>query len=134
MAFKPTEEGMREAVAGFMEPGEEMVTVGWASEKGTKFYYVALTDRRLLVVRLSAFYKVKGAESIPLGELEGCSIYEGFKYAPPDVKLISQMAETSLYVKPRGGKQRAFRFANILGLDNKEVPVEIMETLKIGVG
>lgn len=37
-------------------------------------------------------YKVKGEESIPIADLEGCSIYEGFKYAPPDIKLISSMA------------------------------------------
>jgi len=62
----------------------------------------------------------------------GCSIYDGFKYAPPDIKLISSMAETTLYVKTKGGKKREFRFPNILGLDNKQVPVEIMEALKLG--
>ncbi|MBU1670693.1 MAG: hypothetical protein KKF41_00015 [Actinobacteria bacterium] len=132
MALKPTMEGMNEAAAQFLEPGEELVTIGWASEKGTKFYYVALTGKRLLIIKLSTFYKVKGAESIPIEELEGVSIYEGFKYALPDAQLISSMVETSLYVKTKDGKKRAFRFARILGLDNKQVPVDIMETLKIG--
>ena len=134
MAFKPTPEGMNEAVSAFLEPDENLVTVGWASEKGVKYYSVALTDRRLIIVRLSTFYKVKGEESVPIADLEGCSIYDGFKYAPPDIKLISSMAETTLYIKTKDGKKREFRFANILGLDNKQVPVEIMETLKIGAG
>lgn len=134
MAFKPTAEGMKEAVSAFLEPDENLVTVGWASEKGVKYYYVALTDRRLIIVRLSTFYKVKGEESVLIADLEGCSIYDGFKYAPPDIKLISSMAETTLYIKTKDGKKREFRFANILGLDNKQVPVEIMETLKIGAG
>ena len=132
MALKPTEEGMNEAVSQFLEPGEELVTVGWAAEKGVKYYYVALTDRRLLIIKLSTFYKVKGAESIPIAELEGCSVYEGFKYAPLDAQLISKLAETSLYIKTKSGDKRALRFAAILGLHNKEVPVTIMETLKIG--
>ncbi len=100
--------------------------------RGTRFYYVALTSTRLLIIKLSTLYKVKGEESIPLEDLEACSIYEGFKYAAPDAMLISKMVETSLYVKAKGGKKRAFRFARILGLDNKQVPVTIMETLKIG--
>jgi hypothetical protein len=132
MAFKPTMDGMKEAVAQFMEPGEELVTIGWASEKGVKFYYVALTSRRLIIIRLSTFYKVKDAESIPVEDLEGCSIYEGFKYAMPDVQFISSLVETSLYIKTKDGKKRAFRFAKILGLDNKQVAVDIMEALKIG--
>ncbi len=131
MALKPTEQGMKEAAAKFLAEGEELVTVGWASEKGVKYYYVGLTNRRLLIIRLSTLYKVKGEESIPLAELEACSIYEGYKYAPPDVALISQIAETSLYVKTKGGKKRAFRFPKILGLDNKQVPVTIMESLKL---
>ncbi|MHB8896301.1 MAG: hypothetical protein ACYC99_14140 [Candidatus Geothermincolia bacterium] len=131
MAFKPTMEGMKEAVSQFLEQGEELLTVGWASEKGVKYFYVALTDRRLIIVRLSTFYKVKDAESVPIGDLEGCSIYEGFKYAPVDAQLISRLVETSLYVKTKDGKKRAFRFPKILGLDNKQVPVEIMESLKI---
>lgn len=77
-------------------------------------------------------FLAQGEESIPLEDLEACSIYEGFKYAAPDAMLISKMVETSLYVKAKGGKKRAFRFARILGLDNKQVPVTIMETLKIG--
>ena len=42
------------------------------------------------------------------------------------------MTQTSLYIKTAGGKKRAFRFPAILSLNNKEVPVTIMETLKIG--
>jgi hypothetical protein len=132
MALKPTEQGMKEAVSQFLNAGENLVTVGWASQKGVKYYYVALTDQRLLIIKLSMTYKVKGAESIPLSELEGCSIYEGFKYAPVDAQLISSMVETSLYVKPKSGKKRAYQFPAIIGLNNKEVPVTIMETLKIG--
>lgn len=132
MAFKPTEKSMNDAVSKFLEEGEDLLIVGWASEKGVKYYYVALTDRRLLIIKLSAFYKVKGAESIPVSEIEGCSIHEGFKHASCDLQSIARMAETSLYVKQKGGKERAFRFVNILGLDNKAVPVRIMETLKIG--
>ena len=132
MAFKPTEEGMKEAVSQFLDPGENLVTVGWAAEKGVKYFYIALTDKRLLIIKLSTFYKVKGEESIPLSDLEGCSVYEGYKYAPIDAQLISSMAETSLYLKTRDGKKRAFRFPAIIGLNNKEVPATIMETLKIG--
>lgn len=132
MAFKPTMEKMEEAVAQFLEPEEELAAVGWASEKGVKFYYVALTNRRLMIIRLSTFYKVKGEESIPVEDLEACTIDENFRYTAPDIALIQEFAETPLYVKTKDGKSRAFRFANIMGLDNKQVPVTIMETLKLG--
>ncbi len=125
------EEDMREKVTPFLEPGEQVVTMGWASEKGFKYYYVALTDRRLLLVRLSAMNKVKGEESIPLTELEAASVHKGYKYAPLDMKLLSSLAETSLYIRTRDGKKRALRFPLIAGLKNKEVPVQIMETLKL---
>jgi hypothetical protein len=126
-----TEEGMREAVAAFLQPGEDLVTMGWASEKGIKYYYVALTDRRILLVRLSMSNKVKGEESIPRQELVAASVHKGYKYAPLDMKLLSSMAETSLYIRTRDGKKRAFRFPVVMGLNNKEVPVQIMETLKL---
>jgi hypothetical protein len=132
MALKPTAEKMEQAVSGFLRPDEELVTVGWASEKGVRYYYVALTNQRLLIVRLSTFYKVKGEESIPLGELEACSIDDSLKYVPVDMAMISRMAETPLYLKTSDGRKRVFRFANIMGLANKEVPVTIVETLKIG--
>jgi hypothetical protein len=115
----------------FLQPGEELLTVGWASEKGFKYYYVALTNQRLILVRFSMTYKVKDAESISLPELEAASIYEGFEYAPIDIKLLSSMVETSLYIKTKDGGKKAFRFPVVLGLNNKEVPVEIMETLKL---
>jgi hypothetical protein len=130
MAFRPTEKSMKEAVSKFLEPEEDLVTVGWASVKGVRFYFVALTDRRLLIIRLSAFYKVKGEESISLADLEVCSMKEGSKAASLDLQFIEGMAETPLYVKAKGGKERVFNFANILGLDNKSVPVRIVETLR----
>lgn len=126
-----TEEDMREKVASFLEPGEEVLTMGWASEKGMKYYYVALTNRRLLLVRLSIMNKVKGEESIPLAELEAASVHKGYKYAPLDMKLLSSLAETTLYIRTKDGKKRAFQFPLIAGLKNKEVAVQIMETLRL---
>ena len=61
--LKPTTEAMLETVGLFLDPGEEIVTVGWASRGGTKYFYVALTNARLLAVKLSMFYKPKGKES-----------------------------------------------------------------------
>jgi hypothetical protein len=122
---------MEEAVSQFLQPGEEVVTMGWASEKGIKYYYVALTGKRLLLVRLSMMNKAKGEESIPLEELVAASVHKGYKYAPLDMKLLSSLAETSLYIKTKDGKKRALRFPVIMGLNNKEVPVQIMETLKL---
>jgi hypothetical protein len=128
---KITEADLQEKVSSFLQPGEQVVTMGWASEKGVKYFCVALTDRRLLLVRLSMTNKVKGEESIPLQELEAASVHKGYKYAPLDMKLLSSMIETSLYIRTRDGKKREFRFPVIMGLNNKEVPVRIMETLKL---
>ncbi len=132
MALKPTLEGMKKAVSEFLEPGEVLKTVGWAREKGLKYWYIALTDRRLIALRLSLLYKVRQEEDVPLDDLEGCSIYEGCEYAPPDPGLLSRMAETPLYLKTREGLKRSFHFAEVLGFDNRHVPVAIMEALKLG--
>jgi hypothetical protein len=132
MALKPTLEGMEKAVSEVMEPGEELKTVGWAWEKGLRYCYVALTNKRLITLKLSMLYRVKDSEGVPLADLEGCSIYEGCRYAPPDSRLLSRMAETPLYVKTRKGIKRCFRFSEVLGLDNRSVPVQIMEAVKPG--
>jgi hypothetical protein len=129
MAMKFTEQAMKETLAQFLESGENLIAAGWAAEKGTRYFYVALTDRRILLVRLSMTYKVKGDESIPFSQLEAYSLHEGFKIAPIDVQMISRMAETSLYLKPTSGKKRALRFSAILGYPNKEVPLQIVEAL-----
>lgn len=129
MALKFSEQKMRETVAAYLQPGEEVLAVGWAAEKGTRYFYVVLTASRLLLIRLSMSYKPKGEESIPLSELEKYSMDEGFKVAPIDVQMISRLAETSLYIKVRDGKKRALRFNNILGYPNKEVPVQIVQAL-----
>ncbi len=75
--------------------------------------------------------KVKGEESIPLTELEAASVHSGFKYAPVDMQLLSRLSETSLYIRTRDGKKRALRFPAMAGLKNKEVPVQVVETLKL---
>jgi hypothetical protein len=129
MAFTPKEEDMKAAVAQFARPGEELMTVGWAAEKGTRYYYVALTNMRLLLIRLSMFYKVKGEESIELADLEAASMEEGFKYAPIDMQILSSMLETSLYVKTKDGKKRALRFGRFIGYPNTEIPGRIVEVL-----
>jgi hypothetical protein len=129
MAFTPKEEDMKAAVAQFARPGEELMTVGWAAEKGTRYYYVALTNMRLLLIRLSMFYKVKGEESIELADLEAASMEEGFKYAPIDMQILSSMLETSLYVKTKDGKKRALRFSRFIGYPNTEIPGRIVEVL-----
>jgi hypothetical protein len=129
MAFTPKEADMQTAVAQFARPGEELITVGWAAEKGTKYYYVALTNQRILLIRLSMFYKVKGEESIELSDLEAASMEEGFRYAPIDMQLLSSMLETSLYLKTRDGKKRAMRFNRFIGYPNTEIPGRIVEAL-----
>jgi hypothetical protein len=103
--------------------------MGWAAEKGTKYFYVVLTESRLLLIRISMSYKPKGAESIPLDDLVNYSINKGFKVAPIDVMMISKAMETSLYIKTKDGKKRALRFNAIAGYPNKEIPVRVIETL-----
>ncbi|MHB8781792.1 MAG: hypothetical protein ACYC55_10480 [Candidatus Geothermincolia bacterium] len=129
MGLMFNEEKMRQTVAGYLEPGEGVHAMGWASEKGVKYFYVVLTESRLLLIRLNMSYKPKGADSIPLGQLAAWSLEEGFKVAPIDMQILSRMAETSLYFKTTDGKKRALRFANIMGYANKEIPVRMVEML-----
>lgn len=56
MAFTPKEEDMKAAVAQFARPGEELVTVGWAAEKGTKY---APIDMQILSSMLETSFYVK---------------------------------------------------------------------------
>lgn len=90
-----------------------------------------LNVRRLLLVRLSMMNNVKGEESIPLGELEAASVHKGYKCAPLDAKPLSSLTGNSLYIRTRDGKKRAFSFPAMARLQNKEVPVQTTETLKL---
>lgn len=76
--------------------------------------------------------KVKGEDSIPLLELEAASVHKGYKNAPLDMKLLSSLAETSLYVWTRDGKKRAFRFLLIAGLKKKEVAISLLHGVTAG--
>jgi hypothetical protein len=129
MGLKFSEEKMKETVSAYLQPGEEIQAMGWAAEKGTRYFYVVLTGSRLLLIRISMSYKPKSEESIPLSELERYSMDEGFKVAPIDIQMISKLVETSLYIQTRAGKKRALRFSNILGYPNKEVPLQIIQAL-----
>ena len=132
MPLKPTVEGMEKAVSEFLEPGEELKIVGWAWERGMRYYYIALTDMRLITLKLTLLYKVKVKEDLPLTDLENCSICETDLSSPPDPKLLSRIAETPLYVKTRDGMLRCFRFGEVLGFDNRHVPLDIIDALELG--
>lgn len=131
MALKPTEESMRKSMANDLKPGEELVTIGWASGSGgTKYYFIGLTPERLIIQNLSMTYKLKGSEELSLADIASADLEEGYKVAKPLTKMISKKAEHSLEIRTKAGEKKVFRFPNILGLDNINVADAIVEYLR----
>lgn len=85
------------ALPGLLEPGETLLTVCPGSEtvadpSAATNYMLAATDRRLIVVRLSALGGAKSHRSIPYGELVSFEVEREkrktrLRFAAPDFQL-----------------------------------------------
>jgi hypothetical protein len=114
----------KEALEQVMEPGETIMSLGLAREPGHgegAFYYLAFTDRRIVLARLSGKREIADVEGIPLGELESFELRNGDDPIPIDIPLVASQ-ESRLYLQEENGTRRRLLVTDLFGHRREDAP------------
>lgn len=115
----------RDTVSESFGPGEKLITLGLCREREawfmTSYYYVAFTDSRVLLMRLSKNREVEEVESVPLEEVSGFSLLHDRKPVPIDTPLFSGQ-ELSLQFRFADGRERSFLLTDLHGHRREDAP------------
>ena len=118
--FESEKEGLQE----HLDPGEEIMTLGMAREPDTSkptFYFLAFTDKRLMMAKLSGSRQIDGVEAIPLAALETYELRQGDDPVPIDIPLMESQ-EQKLFIKYKGGRERKFLLTDLFGHRREDAP------------
>ncbi len=124
MGIRLTKKKMRQGLAVHLEGGEELKYWGYAVIAAdfalwkNRFFYVGLTDRRLMLLRVSAFGKLKEFLEIRLTDIAEMA------HSP----LGSLIAQVLVIIAGDGGKY-TLQFQPIIGLENPQVAKEMYDYL-----
>jgi len=114
----------KETLEEHLEEGEEIMTLGMARDPDISrivFYYLAFTDRRLLMARLRGDRVIADVEGIPLAALEFYELRNGDDAVPIDIPAMSSQ-EQKLYLKYKGGRERKFLLTDMFGHRREDAP------------
>lgn len=114
----------KEALEEHLEEGEELMTLGMARDPDISrilFYYLAFTDRRLMMARLRGDRVITDVEGIPLAALEFYELRNGDDPVPIDIPAMSSQ-EQKLFIKYKGGRERKFLMTDMLGHRREDAP------------
>jgi hypothetical protein len=128
-AFKNDQEkalykSSKEAVEKKLEDGESVMTMGMARDPGIKdpiYYYLAFTDRRFVMAKLSGNRDIYKVESVPLELLGSYEIRHKDDPVPIDVPFISNQ-EDALVITYKSGSERRFMLTDIFGHRREDAP------------
>jgi len=114
----------KEALEEHLDEGEELMTLGMARDPDisrTLFYYLAFTDRRLMMARLRGDRVIGDVEGIPLAALESYELRNGDDPVPIDIPAMSSQ-EQKLFIKYKGGRERKFLMTDMFGHRREDAP------------
>lgn len=114
----------KEALEEHLEDGEELMTLGMAKDPDISkpaFYYLAFTDRRLMMAKLSGDRVIGDVEGIPLAALEFYELRNGDDPVPIDIPAMSSQ-EQKLFLKYKGGRERKFLLTDMFGHRREDAP------------
>lgn len=114
----------KQALEQVLEPGESVMTLGLCREPGASeatFYFLAFTDRRLLLAKLSGKREIGDIESIPLDALESFELRHGDDPVPIDIPLVASQ-EARLYLKYKDGPERKLLITDLFGHRREDAP------------
>jgi len=117
-------ETARAAVEKKLEDGESIITMGMAHDPGIKdpiYYYLAFTDRRFIMAKLSGNRDIYKVESVPLELLDSYEVRHKEDPVPIDVPFITSQ-EDGLVIKYRSGSERRFMLTDIFGHRREDAP------------
>jgi len=113
-----------ESLGRRLEEGESVMTMGMARDPGRedpKYYYLAFTDRRFLMAKLSGNRDIYMVDAIPLDELESYELMSEDVSIPIDIPLITGQEE-KLVVKRKDGQERTFLLTDLFGSRRGDAP------------
>ena len=113
-----------ESLGRRLEEGESVMTMGMARDPGhedPKYYYLAFTDRRFLMAKLSGNRDVYMVDGVPLDGLESFELLHEDVPIPIDIPLITGQEE-KLVVKRKDGRERTFLLTDLFGSRRGDAP------------
>lgn len=113
-----------EALGRRLDDGETVMTMGMARDPGKdepKYYFLAFTDRRFLMAKLSGNRDIYMVDAIPLDELESFELRNGDDPIPIDIPLFTGQEE-ELWVTYKDGRERRFLITDLFGARRGDAP------------
>ena len=130
-----TDEKMREMVAPYLQSGEKISIISFASHKGfwkSLAYIFSLTDERFILLQIgwTSHKKIKSVKEIPLDVAFSYGMKRGSTYSvTPGEKIAKNARMNTLYLVMPDGKKESFTFQD----SDKDIPAMVCEFLaKIG--
>ena len=130
-----TNERMREMVAPYLQSGEKVSIISFASHKGfwkSLAYVFSLTDKRFIILQIgwTSHKKIKSVKEIPLDMAFSYGIKRGSTYSvTPGEKIAKNARMNTLYLVMPDGTRESFTFQD----SDRDIPAMVCEILaKIG--
>ncbi|MHB8896260.1 MAG: hypothetical protein ACYC99_13930 [Candidatus Geothermincolia bacterium] len=117
-------EASSETLKKRLEEGESVLTMGMARHpdlKDPKYYYLAFTDKRFVMAKLSGNRDIYLVDGVPLDELESFELRHGDDPIPIDIPLFMGQEER-LYVRYKDGSERTFLVTDLFGHRREDAP------------
>ncbi len=128
---------IEERLKSYIKSDEELLECGWATKGATGFYFIGLTNKRVILERVSISYKTKNTEFIELSNIEAYQPKAGRGDVPEwikwtDLKIrLQDMGTSTLVLKPSQGKTLYFHFPTVIGFgdNNSAIPFRIAQRI-----
>ena len=106
-----------------LEPEESLVTIGMARDGDVKprYFYVAFTDRRVMLARLSGKREIEDVESFPLSRSRPGRLAAATPPVPADIPSLASQ-EQRLYLQTKDGTERMLLLTDFLGFRRDDAP------------
>lgn len=117
-------EAEKTAIKRLLEPDESIMTLGLARDTNlddANYYYVAFTDRRVMIGRLFDKREIVDTQSLPLSEIESWDALSGENPVPLDVPIISSQ-DQRLHFKLADGSKRKLLVTDLFGFRREDSP------------
>jgi Bacterial PH domain len=117
-------EAEKESLKQVLEPEESIMTLGLCRDpgmSGKSFYYIAFTDRRIILAKLSGKREIADVEGIPLDELESFELRHASDPVPIDIPVVTGQEER-LFLQFKNGQERKLLITDLFGHRREDAP------------
>ena len=114
----------KETLKEYLEPDDSFVTLGMGRDPGLgseMFYYIAFTNSRLILARISGNRKVEATDVIPLDALDSFEMKHNGNQVPIDRPAIASQDQI-LYIQYKSGRERKVLITDMFGHRREDAP------------